>query len=298
MATRLSSTIRCDNTTTAFNAWVQFIEDTLVTTGGWVVTADAGQTLPASMVPPTAVNQKRGYRIYRMADSLQSTYPVFMRIDYGSANAATTVPGTWLTIGTGSDGSGTITGMVMNGTGTISTVAAGTQGVGAMNSYGSADTNRVTLMLFVQAATAGVGYQLSIERTKNSVGADTGEGLLVTYSPTGTPTTSRFLIMAGGTQPSAELGLNYAITMKNPTESLGGDIGAGVIILFKGVAQQPGTNVLVVNTSDVASEGSFVLTMYGVSRTYQAGNAHPRPTKPLGGSATTDTNTRMCIRYD
>ena len=44
---------------TMFRLAAQFIEDTLVTTGGWVVTADTGQTLPSALVAPAAINRRR-----------------------------------------------------------------------------------------------------------------------------------------------------------------------------------------------------------------------------------------------
>src|SRR3970282_1095232 len=104
MATRLDSTIYPSNATDAeFRAWVQFVEDTLVTTGGWVVTADTGQMTISTATAPGAGNTKVGYRIYRMSDVLQAANPVFVRIDYGSG-AASTSPGMWLTIGQGSEG--------------------------------------------------------------------------------------------------------------------------------------------------------------------------------------------------
>src|SRR4051812_37579075 len=103
MSTRTDTTLQPSNSTDAlFRAWVQFIHDTLITTGGWVDPGDSGQMTIASATHPSVANTKVGYRIYRMADSLQGSAPVFIRLDYGSSASANT-PGIWITVGQGSD---------------------------------------------------------------------------------------------------------------------------------------------------------------------------------------------------
>lgn len=303
MATRSSSLLNPTNATNAIRDWAAFVEDTLVTTGGWVVTSDTGQTAPASLATPGGANTKAGYRIYRMADTLQSTNPVFLRIDYGSSASANT-PAMWLTIGTGSNGSGTITGLLFNGGATAGptvTQSSNTTPL-ANNSYGSASTNRFSIALFVQTNTA-YGIFLSLERTKDSSGADTGVGLLLAYtdpvngSNGGSLQYTRYISMTVGQQPTAELGLSYILTRQNPSEVFGGgDIGVGIVLFFKGVSQQPGTNLTINNSSDVSAEGSFSLTLYGSTRTYQ--NLRFTPLKATVGGSVVDTNARINMRYD
>lgn len=299
MSTRTSASLLPINDTDAhFQAWATFIEDTLVTTGGWVRSTETGETAPGSLVHPTVANTKKGFRVYKMNDALQSTNPVFMRIDYGSG-AAANVPGIWLTIGTGSDGAGTITGIVWNG-GASSTPNIGNgSSVSSLtnNSYGSADTNRATIALFTQA-NANYPLIFGIERTKDATGADTGDGLLLAYNALSTTlNTSRFIILTPGSQPTAETGLSYILSRQNPSETFGADIGCGILIHFKGIAQQPGTNWMLVNSSDVSAEGQFTMTLYGNTRTYQHLNAM-NPTKALAGSSSSDTNARCGMRYD
>lgn len=78
---------------------------------GLVKTSDTGQINWASVTKPVATNTQAGYEIYRFDDSLQATKPVFIRIGFGSGGVASgNSPTTWLTVGTGSDGAGTITG--------------------------------------------------------------------------------------------------------------------------------------------------------------------------------------------
>lgn len=300
MATRTSSTLICNNDTDAhFQAWAQFIEDTLVTTGGWVRSTETGETAPGSLAHPTTANTKKGFRVYKMDDSLQSTNPVFMRIDFGSASSAT-IPAIWLTIGTGSDGSGAISGVVWNGGGSASpNIGSNTSGSTSNNSYGSADTNRATIALFIQNSLTSMPLVFGIERTKDATGADTATGLLLAYTAANSQVfgRSRFLILAGGTQPTEENGLSYILSRQNPSETFGSDIGCGILIHFKGVAQQPGTNFMMVNSSDVSAEGQFAMTLYGATRTYQQLNLL-NPQKALTGSSAADSSCRIGARYD
>jgi len=301
MATRFSSALVCMSDTDAhFQAWAQFVEDTLVTTGGWVVTSDTGQTLPSALIHTTTANVKVGYRIYRMNDSLQATYPVFMRIDYGSGSGAGNYPGMWITIGTGSNGSGTITGILYNGGASASAIVQpnSSSSVTATNSYGSADTGRFSICLFV-CATNTLVVPFGLERTKSSTGSDTGDGLLFACRGGGALgfNASQYLIYAGGTQPATEVGLNYILTQNNPSQTFTpGDIGVGILIHMKGTAQQPGLNWFFTNSSDVSAESFITLNIYGVSHTYQHCNSLVA-IKRLTASSITDS-ARVLMRYE
>ena len=86
----------------------------LLTAGGWIQTADTGQTSNATFatIYNGTLNSSSGYQIWRMNDSLQGTYPVFIKIEFGCGSVSNT-PAMWVTIGTGSNGTGTITGIVI-----------------------------------------------------------------------------------------------------------------------------------------------------------------------------------------
>lgn len=307
MATRFSSGVFFPtNASNAIRDWAQFIEDTLVTTGGWTVSSDTGQTLPSALTSPGGSSTKAGYRIYKMADALQATFPVFMRLDFGSGAGSLLHPGVWITIGTGSNGSGTITGKLFDGgaSANATVYAANSNNSLVTSSFGSATTSRICIALFCNTTSATYYLVFGIERTKDSSGADTGDGILMVYNDsilgTGIFNCSRYLIYAGGTQPTIENGLSYALSKQNPTEAfVPGDIGVGLIIHFKGTAQQPGTLFNISNSNDVTVFGSFNMTLYGQTRTYQnLGNLY-LPQKVLtGATPTSDNNARVNMRYD
>lgn len=313
MATRFSSTLVSDITTDArFRANAQFVEDTLVTTGGWLLSTETGDTAPASLAHPTTTNTKKGFRVYKTNDGLTQVY---MRIDYGSsAGTSGNSFGMWITLGTGSDGAGTLSGVFFNGGGftapTIDSATTATVGTtGAVNSYGSADTGRVQLALFVSSTVANI-IAFSIERSKDSNGSDNSDGILICCTRAGSTSiwgvnatsscmdTTMYAVLAGGTQPTFENGLSYILTRNNPSETFGSDIGTGLVIHFKGASQQPGIGICVVNSSDVTTETSFTQTIYGATRTYQHLNSL-QPCRPTSATVSTaDAAQRICMRYD
>jgi len=299
MATKFSASLLPSCSTNAlFQAWAQFIEDALVSTGGWQVSTETGETLPGALVAPTAGNQKRGFRVYRMTDAGPSTY---MRIDYGSSGATAT-PGIWITIGPGTNGSGVITAPLWNGGASAAPNVSSNTNIasGTFNSYASASTDRFAMCLFVSGNSA---YHMcfTIERTKNSSGGNTTDGLLLVYRDGQTTSNgiahSRFLINIGGSQPTVETGLSYILSQRSPSETFGGDIQAGIVSHFKGTAQQPGTNILITNASDVSAEGTINVGLYNQTRTYVQLNALP-PYQALVGSSVVDGSARILMRYD
>jgi hypothetical protein len=286
-----------------FRLAAQFFEDTLVTTGGWVVTADAGQTLPSALVAPTAINQPRGYRIYKMNDALQATFPIVMRVDYASSSNAPNAFGVYLTFGTGSNGSGTITGVALAN---LQVAQPQTTASFPMNNYASAAPNRFCFGCGVNNSSFTYFFVLTLERSKDASGNDSGDGLILVYGPAGSGNNynqlslSKYIIMAGGVQPNEERGLSYVLSVNNPSQVFApGDVGVGIVIPMKGVAQQPGMNVLVTNTGDVSVEGFLDTIIYGASRHYQQLNL-AAAAKRLVGSAgpASDNNSRILMRYD
>lgn len=313
MATRFSSTLVSDITTDArFRANAQFVEDTLVTTGGWLLSTETGDTAPGSLAHPTATNAKKGFRVYKTNDGLTQVY---MRIDYGSTNATSGNGfGMWITLGTGSDGAGTLSGIFFNGgASTGATVGAGAAvgTTGAVNSYGSADTGRLQLGLFVSSTVANI-IGFSLERTKDATGTDSSDGILLAgrigngasngiwnLSPvTSCLEVSQYCILAGGTQPTFEFGLSFILTRNNPSETFNNEVGVGLIQHIKGRSVQPGVGMCIVNASDVSVEGSFAQNVYGSTVTYQHLNSL-QPCVPTSVStATARAISRIAIRYD
>src|SRR3954462_11008588 len=103
MASPYNFTTPLDHTsTTGFRAWGSEFSAGLATVG-LVQTADTGQINWSTVTIPGA-NTAAGYEIWRFADST-----LYLKFEYGTA-PSTVQPQMWITVGTGSNGSGTITG--------------------------------------------------------------------------------------------------------------------------------------------------------------------------------------------
>lgn len=89
-----------------FRAWGSALSAGLAS-AGLVKTADTGQ-IDWVTVARAAGGTSAGYEVWRMNDAMQATKPVFFKLEYGSG-PSTSVPHMWLTVGGGSNGSGTIT---------------------------------------------------------------------------------------------------------------------------------------------------------------------------------------------
>src|SRR5580765_433103 len=116
-----------DSTTDArFRSWGSGIAALFLTGGFWTQTADTGQINWSTVVSP-AQNAFAGYEIYKSNDALSSSFPIYMKVEYGCSNSVTKGSLIRFSFATGTDGAGTLNGNVS------STYVAGgaTAGTGA-----------------------------------------------------------------------------------------------------------------------------------------------------------------------
>lgn len=110
MTTALVNEIHRNSTDAEFRAWGLAIS-TALSTVGLVQTADTGQVNWTTVVKPAGASTIAGYEVWRFNDAQQSGAPIFLKVEYGSAAAATS-PRVTITVGQGSNGSGSLTGTV------------------------------------------------------------------------------------------------------------------------------------------------------------------------------------------
>lgn len=111
MTTSTFTSVISHASTTTFRAWGLELSNAL-TAIGFIKSADTGQINWATVTRP-AVNVSGGYEIRYLNDSLHGTAPIYMKIEYGTNTTGAAYPGMWVTIGTGSNLSGTITGTII-----------------------------------------------------------------------------------------------------------------------------------------------------------------------------------------
>lgn len=82
---------------------------------GLVQTADTGQVSVGALTRPGAGSYS-GYQIWRFDDSLQGSAPIYLKFEIGTANGASSTAAIRVSVGTGTDGAGTLTQTGMSGT--------------------------------------------------------------------------------------------------------------------------------------------------------------------------------------
>jgi hypothetical protein len=104
-ATRLVNAQSSLDTDAEFRTDMLAIHNALIAAGGLIQTSDTGQTDFTANTRAAG-----GYTVYRFNDANQGAYPLFLKITW--TTAGTTRPNMTIDVGTGSNGSGTITGVI------------------------------------------------------------------------------------------------------------------------------------------------------------------------------------------
>jgi hypothetical protein len=269
--------------TADFRTWIQGIHAQLIA-AGLVQTSDTGQINSATVNLP-GTNTAAGYEIFQFNDTGvangQSTNPVFIKVEYG-VGSPTDRPSLWFTVGTGSNGAGTITGTTILGRNQLSFNNSRTSGI-TMPSYCAGDGG--WFGLFTAADTSGaVNPQfMIIDRVRDASGVPTGEGVVCVYSSwTNGPSGFTIASYVGGAAHSANP--NYLSTagyFAGPTTTDGTNaLGAGARIFGTNVAVMPAIVLcgqlrflkafVLFNQSDFGSIGgvTFVANNFGANHTY------------------------------
>lgn len=114
MTKRIFSTPIDNTSDIGFRAWTTELHDELAA-AGLVKTADTGQLAVPVVAPrPTVSATAAGYWIFRFDDSLAGAAPIYIKVEVGSASTAGLAPAIWITVGTGSNGAGTLSGVVLS----------------------------------------------------------------------------------------------------------------------------------------------------------------------------------------
>lgn len=259
-----STRVRHDSDAT-FLEWGEEFSDALAAIG-LVQTADSGQINWATATRAGA-NASAGYEIWRFDDSMQGTAPIVLKVDYRTGSL-TTAPIIQITVGTGSNGSGTITGTALT-----TAVAMNT------NNTQVTDTARQSYFCCVEGF-LGIAWKVGasgseggffICRSCDSDGVPTADGALVHWSAA-SPTavggrqalrfaaTAQAYTLSSNISNSA-LGINPQANTTSVVDGdlqffLGWTITPRVVPLFAVVGVLPG---------ELAVGGTFSITVVGTT---------------------------------
>jgi hypothetical protein len=235
---------------------------------GLVNTADTGQIDWVTVVR-AGTNANAGYEIWRMADAMQGTAPVFFRIDYGTGGN-TSSPRIQITVGTGTNGAGTITGTA------ISTARS----LGAYTSSATSDTARQSYLCVVDgffgmhhksgATTAGEGMYFFCRTVDTGGVASAIGGLSWWGAVTETAQAYRYAATAVTyTVKSGVAAIGVCIVPMTPTNSLVGPDNQVYLCWTITPRVAPLVGICGVFDTEVTAGNTFTATLVGgTSRTY------------------------------
>jgi len=282
-------------TNAEFRLMSSFMAD-VMQSGGITKTADTGQIDLTTANFPGSNDTYAGYEIRAFTDALQATAPVYLKIEYGRGPGANCFA-VRLTWGSGSDGSGTITGTFSGGTATQHRLAEGTSTF--TNSFVSAGTCRFAVVF----QTTTLNSILVFERTINASKVYTSDGIMILPYKTGQTTGSR-LVPRTGTAPTAEVTSSggSCLPPQSQTSGLRPDSNKAVYpYYFFGTGQvYPCTNLVGCFTADYTADNTYTVNVLGADQTMvrlrldAGGSAYMQ----RGGSLPTPANFTGMMRYE
>lgn len=252
-----------------FQAWASELYQHLTATG-LAQASDTGQlAYPVVVSRPGVNNTAAGYWIFYLNDSLHGSAPIYIKIEPGRGGGAT-IPNAWITIGTSTDGAGTITGVLSS---RYSFTGNTTAGVTVRQSYACGVAGFQGLDWKQGAGTQGAGA-FYLARTVDATGAPTGIGcLLLIGGITNQSTIVSITFSTGTVQEYTTPSLGASAIPGGATSLIlpGGDVQAFLVF---GAANRvfPVVGVCTTLAVDITANNTFSVALVGVtSRTYKAG---------------------------
>ena len=139
---------------------------------GWLKTTDTGQSIGGAH---PAMGQSTGYEIWGLSDSLQATAPFYVKLEYSTHPGAGNRYCFYLTVGTGTDGTGKLTGQI---SARFLITPGGDDGT-ARTCWVSGDNGRISAVMNNTTDSVMV-HSWGIERTRNpTTGAYTPDGVII-----------------------------------------------------------------------------------------------------------------------
>lgn len=246
-----------------YNAYFSAIVATF-STFGWVQTADTGQINLTTN--PSLITVLGSYIILRMDDTLQATAPVYLKIQIHVSTSFAIIT---LQLGKLTDGAGNFVGDVSQQIQIQPTSAGAT--ANSYTTYASGDTNRIWFGLLASnaGATTTHFHFFAIERSKDALGADTGDFVTLIGSG-GIDANARQCSLHytyGPTQAENRWVTAYAYNSTN----LGFGTGGGTLPVFPllGRLENPLLDVGVCKNADFPHLSNITCTAYSATHTYK-----------------------------
>lgn len=256
-------------------------------------TSDTGQVNWTTVTSPASGSFN--YEIRKFTDALQTgSTQIFFKFEYGSSSGSPKGPRLRISVGTSTDGAGNLTGMTMGNFEPGSTSGVG-QGSVTYECNFSGDTDRFCIMLWRNLNAQGAPIILCTERTKNTDGTNSSDGVtVIQFGNSGSPTGGgqQTMVFGGAGAANATAGRSY-LGLYNGTgasDAFNNNVPVSPIWPDYGKYGNPMTVIAFVHSQDVAEGCEFTVTLYGATRTYlRTGNI---------SQVVPSSNMVPCMRYD
>ena len=297
MATSLFWAYPDNATSTNFKTWGTALSAAL-TAVGLTKTSDSGQVSWSGTITAPSANAFPYYEIWQLTDTLAATYPYLLKVEYGAGNTASW-PALRITVGTGSNGSGTLTGNVSSA---MAHSAGNTDTTRLHPVFVSGDGSRLQIALWADGQTP-FGGAFSISRTVNSAGVTNGNGInFVAY--TGYYSSGNQAEFLQQYIPPSGMGVPYpyavstTLTTATPNSgygSLGSNLGVFPVFPWVGYADNPDMGAIAYFHNDIPASGvTLTISMYGTNHNYvTVSNGQANPT--LNGNT---NGSNLMVRYE
>ena len=267
-----------------FRAWGLAISNALTAVGLTMVT-DANQINWGGVAHPTSTNQVMGYEMRQFTDALQSgggSNPIYIKFEYAGGVTDVAAPTIQITVGQSQNGSGTLGGTVS--TKIYCGAYAANTTANTFLCFVSSDGGRINLALFINSGYINIATAFYVERTKNSSGTPTADGVNIgCLSSTATTAAYWQYLPSSGALNPASPSTPMCCAPGGPPTSAAGTAGAvtdmgincGMYPIFpnRGYPDNPDMGAFVYNINDFGgnSNGAGALisvSIYGSNHMY------------------------------
>jgi hypothetical protein len=281
MATDARNILNYQGSDADHRTFAQAIHDMLLAVG-LTQTTDTGQATLSTLTRPTT-NNSSGYEVFRFNDAEQATLGCFLKVEYATGNAVTT-PGLKLTVGTATNGAGTVSNSLAQ-TATSNSWATVTDSVAQVRPAYASYAEGQLIIAFGLDPIGSRGAWYYIGRPRLYDGSRTTDGLLFMHAGR---TSGHGVIRAGGGGPA----LVSQVSDLPVLEILGGyddQAGANVALYPTSFAVNGNLrfgSIFGYRAAAIASDSQQSVNIFGSNRNYRT----------LGGT-TVITDTSIAVPF-
>lgn len=263
----VQASLKYDNSTDArFKNWGNGISSKLTTGGFWTKASDSGQVDWTSNPAHPVAGDRVYYEVWKSADALSSTCPIYMKIIYGGSGTSN-APVVKLQFSTGSDGAGGLTGNQTTAADLYNPTASLSEVDVTHECDFAGGVGYFTCLLWRDAVSGNVPQGFVIERAIDSSGGYRDAYFTVVMLGTGVSNAGLVVFKpAGGTSKADQ----YATTIyfTGSTGAYGSNTAVFPIFPMVGLPDNPLSTLVTVKAADQVEGSTFQMTVYGVTRTY------------------------------